>query len=134
MGGFEKAPDIDPAYEKFENRTSVRLNFYVSFQFLVLMTSTMFFLYYVNELEISKKIISALFIIFSVASFGFLFENRKWSRLIEFIRLIAVPIAFISLFYSKWLTVASLIAIAYLIISLIWFIQIKGRLALLAQK
>ena len=134
MGGFEKAPDIDPAYEKFENRTSVRLNFYVSFQFLVLMTSTMFFLYYVNELEISKKIISALFIIFSVASFGFLFENRKWSRLIEFIRLIAVPIAFISLFYSKWLTVASLIAIAYLIISLIWFIQIKGRLDLLAQK
>jgi len=98
LGGYQPAPDIDPNYKKFQNRTSARLNLYVVIQFVVIMAITLSFLYFLKEMDIAQKVISAIMIIFSVASFGLLFEHRKWSRGLEAIRIVFMSIGFIYIF------------------------------------
>lgn len=122
LGGYTAAPDIDPNYQKFQFKTSLRLNVYVVVQFIIIMATTLLFLYYLKEMDTVQKAISAGLIIYSVASFGLLFESRKWSRALETIRIVAMPLAFIYIFgkFDPGITLL-IIAAAYLIMSLVWF-------------
>lgn len=126
MGGYRKPKEVSDLYQKFDTATSFRLNFYIVVQFLVIMAGTLTFLFYLDILIDSQKISSAIVIILSVASFGLLFDNRPWSRWLEYLRLIAVPLIFLYAtgeFSPSLITI--LIASTYLVISAGWFTLAK---------
>ena len=132
MGGYRAPQNIEPNYKKFDNKTPVRLNVYVIVQFLLVMTGTLLFLYHVKNLENSAKITAAILIILSVASFGLLFENRRWSQVLEYIRILAVPLVLVYVlngFQVPELMVWG-IAATYLAISMGWFSLITRRIRL----
>ena len=131
MGGYRAPQEIEPDYKKFNNKTPIKLNVYVIVQFLVIIISTMLFLYYLKEMSDTSKIVAASLIIFSVASFGLLFENRKLSQIVEYLRLIFVPIVFIyCLSGFDPSTTILVIAIGYLVISMGWFASIRREIKL----
>lgn len=131
LGGYVPAPRIKPDYKKFDVLTSLKLNVYVIVQFLIVMGTTLLFLYYLRDMDNVQKVITALLIIISVMSFGLLFENRKWSRSIEYIRIIVASIAFVYIFAgfdpNPFLLI---IAIGYCLISSGWFLTTKPRYAM----
>ncbi len=121
LGGYQEVPEIDQNYKKFGAKTSTPLNVYVIIQFIVVVAATLAFLYFLKEMDATQKLVSASLIIFSVASFGLLFENRKWSRQVELFRVIAISASFIYIFegYQSNL-ILSLCALVYLSVSLLW--------------
>ena len=127
LGGYQAPTEVPPGTKKFDNSTPKLLNLYVMVQFVILTIATLLFLYYLNDMNNIQKIIAAIFIIFSVSSFGLLFENRKWSRWIEYFRIAIGPILlFYILFGFEIQTVALLIILSYMLINLNWFRSI-GR-------
>ncbi len=131
MGGYQAAPKVKPDYKKFDNRTPLRLNVYVIVQFLIVMAATLLFLYYFKVMNNPEKIASATLIIISVATFGLLFENRKWSPILEYIRLTAMPLVFIYCLAGFNPSLIILLgALGYLAISMGWFISIRRQFRL----
>lgn len=130
MGGYQAAPQIDLSYRKFDILTSLRLNIYVIVQFLIVMASTLMFLYYLKEMNDAQKIVTALLIIFSVASFGLLFESRKWSRPIEYIRILIFALALIFVFSGFEPTPFILITSSvYGLVSILWLLSTAKKLS-----
>lgn len=128
LGGYQAPTEVLPGTKKFYNTTPKLLNVYVMVQFVILTMATLVFLYYLNDMNDIQKIIAAVFIIFSVTSFGLLFENRKWSRIVEYFRIAIGPILlFYILFGFELQTVALLIILGYMLINLNWFRTTGGR-------
>ncbi len=131
MGGYQAAPQIDQSYKKFDIMTSLRLNVYVIVQFLIVMTSTLLFLYHKSNMDNAQLIVSSILIIFSVSSFGLLFENRKWSRPVEYLRILFFTLALLFIFSGFDSNLFLLIiAIGYCAISLLWFITTRKKLSM----
>ena len=131
MGGYRAVKEVPVNYRKFDNRTPLKLNLYVIVQFLVIMAATLLFLYHLKNLEDVAKIASALIIIASVACFGLLFENRRWSEILEYLRLAAAAMVFIYTLAgfepSALLVISTTI---YLGLSMGWFASIRRELRL----
>ena len=131
MGGYRAVKEVPHNYRKFDNRTPLKLNLYVIVQFLVIMAATLLFLYHLKNLEDVAKIASALIIIASVACFGLLFENRRWSEILEYLRLAAAAMVFIYTLAgfepSALLVISTTI---YLGLSMGWFASIRRELRL----
>ena len=131
MGGYRAVKEVPVNYRKFDNRTPLKLNLYVIVQFLVIMAATLLFLYHLKNLEDVAKIASALIIIASVACFGLLFENRRWSEILEYLRLAAAAMVFIYTLAgfepSALLVISTTI---YLGLSMGWFASIRRDLRL----
>ena len=122
-------------YQKFDNKTPRRLNVYVIVQFLIVLAATFLFLYYLADLEDAEKIAVAFVIIFSVASFGLLFENRRGGKFMEYVRLFAMPSVFIfCLFNAAPLWLIILTSGIYLGISMGWFVSIQRKFAMVSSK
>lgn len=122
LGGYQAPTEVLPGTKKFYNSTPKLLNIYVMIQFVILTIATLLFLYYLNDMNDIQRVLAAVFIIFSVGAFGLLFENRKWSRLIEYFRIAIGPILlFYILFGFELKTVALLIILGYMLINLNWF-------------
>lgn len=129
MGGYRAPQEVPDEYKKFDNRTPLRLNLYVVVQFLVVIAGTLLFLYYLKNLSDLPKVMVALLIVLSVASFGLLFENRRWITFLEFLRLLAVPVVtlyVLSGFHPT--TLMLLIAVGYLLVTMGWFASVTKQL------
>jgi sterol desaturase/sphingolipid hydroxylase (fatty acid hydroxylase superfamily) len=92
MGGYRAPKEVSSDYQKFDNKTPMRLNLYVIVQFLIVIIGTLSFLYYLNAMPGTTRVLSAAIIVLSVATFGLLFENRKWVNVIEYLRLVAAAL------------------------------------------
>ena len=95
LGGYRAPYNVDKkTHEKFDLHTIKAINTYVFVQYLVLLVSTALFLLNVAifEEDLLQKSILALMIIAATVAFGGLFENKTWSRQLEYIRLALSPI------------------------------------------
>lgn len=128
MGGYRAPQEVDSDYRKFDNKTPIRLNVYVIVHFLMVIAGTLLFLYYLNDMEDPAKITAAVLIVLSVATFGLLFENRRWSTMLEYLRLIATALALIYIQdgFQPSPTVM-LIAGISLCMAIIWFASITKQ-------
>jgi hypothetical protein len=64
-------------------------------QFATLLAFVSYFLFGIESFDICQKIAGILFIIVSTITIGTLFEGKKWSRILEFIRILAaIPLIF----------------------------------------
>jgi len=87
-----------------------------------------------ERFTLSEKFFIAALITIVVVNCGVLFENRKWVRYVEWIRIIAYPILLIVLVYlnalPSWLYI---VGISYLIISAFWFDSINKQIRYVQQ-
>jgi len=127
MGGYRPAPAVEKSqYQKYNTPSHYVLNFYVLFQYLVVLAATSLFLFNQENFNwIEKAIITSLIIIL-IMNCGALFENRQWVWWLEFARIIVYSGAWLYLAYFYQLNLYHFTgAIAYGLISLSWFIYLK---------
>ena len=72
---------------KYDTPASSPLNFYVLFQFVVIVILTSVFLYFAEKLSWEMKLIITGFICWTVMNCGVLFEDAKWVSISEWVRL-----------------------------------------------
>ncbi len=129
LGGYRAPKEVESNYRKFDNRTPTKLNIYVVVHFLLAMIGTLLFLYYLNDMEEPAKITAALLIILSVATFGLLFENRKWIKALEYLRLVTTALVLIYVLagFTPNATLL-LITATCLLLAIGWFASINKQM------
>lgn len=125
MGGLSVATDVSSRnFEKYDTKVPVSLNYYVFFQYLIVLGGTSFFLFSLDKFDILGKVVASLFIIWSIVNLGAIFESRKWVIVSEFLRLVTIAIG------SGWWAMNSLqqpwpvlvSGLLLLIVSLVWLL------------
>lgn len=130
LGGYRAAPSVEKAtYKKYETPSSLSLNLYVLFQYVLCLVGTSLFLFNAGKFSLGEKALITIIISVVVVNCGVLFENRFWVRYAEWIRLIAYPVILVVIVYLNalplWLYA---IALVYLLISVYWFSVIDKQL------
>lgn len=130
LGGYRPAPNVDKStYKKYETPSSLSLNLYVLFQYVLCLAGTSMFLFNSSKFSIGEKSVIAIIIAVLVVNCGVLFENRPWVRYAEGIRIIVYPLLLAGAVYLYDLpTYFYGVAAVYFIISGYWFSQINKQL------
>jgi sterol desaturase/sphingolipid hydroxylase (fatty acid hydroxylase superfamily) len=136
LGGYRAAPEVNKeSYKKYETPSSLSLNLYVLFQYVLCLGGTSMFLFAqklpdgTDRFDLSEKAFIAVLITIVVVNCGVLFENRPWVRYLEWIRIVLYPLLLIGAVYFYNLpTLFYSVAGIYLIVSAYWFSRINQQL------
>jgi alkylglycerol monooxygenase len=130
LGGYRAAPPVDKStYKKYDTPSSLTLNLYVLFQYVLCLAGTSLFLFNASKFSLSEKTMITVLISIVVVNCGVLFENRPWVRYAEWIRIVVYPALFAAVIYWNALPIwLYAIAFLYLIISTAWFNVITKQL------
>ena len=129
LGGYRAAPEVDrDTYAKYDTPANLSLNLYVLFQYTLCIVATALFLFNASVFSMPEKVAITLLITIVVVNCGVLFENRKWVKWSEWLRIALYPvllaIATFVMGLSPWLYI---LAIAYLVVSSVWFYSIQKK-------
>lgn len=90
LGGYQTAPEVEKTqYVKYDIHPASRLIRYVLVQFIFVLGATSVFLFTHANFDLTQKLISAGFIIWSIIQLGLLMENRRMWIYVEYVRLLA---------------------------------------------
>ncbi|KAB7729053.1 sterol desaturase family protein [Rudanella paleaurantiibacter] len=90
MAVYHPIPDVSrESYQKFDTEVPQGVNYYVLFQYTLLVLATFPFLQFQGQLGWGEKGAIALLIGMTVVNFGFFFEGRPWAYRFEAFRLLA---------------------------------------------
>lgn len=136
LGGYRVAPEVSKeSYKKYETPSSLSLNLYVLFQYVLCLVGTSMFLFAqklpdgTDRFDLGEKTFIAILITIVVVNCGVLFENRPWVRYLEWIRIVLYPLLLIAAVYFYNLpTMFYSVAVIYMIISAYWFARINQQL------
>lgn len=131
LGGYRAAPAVDKStYKKYDTPAPIMLNWYVLFQYILCLGCTAVFLRNAREFTLIEKSGITLLIGIVVVNCGVLFENRKWVRWSEWIRIFLYPAILGGLtLWNNWSPWWHMAAFAYFAISFVWFYSIQKRKA-----
>ena len=128
LGGYQSAPSVDKnTYKKYDTDSSMSLNWYVLFQYLVALAGTALFLFNESTFNyIEKGAISAA-IILTITNCGILFEGKKWGWYSEYIRIVLFSsvVAYISFGSSDMIMAAG--SILFALISIGWLLSLRRK-------
>jgi sterol desaturase/sphingolipid hydroxylase (fatty acid hydroxylase superfamily) len=93
LGGYRPVKEVEPDYQKFDTTVPLALNYYVFFQYVVLMGLTAFFLFNLGKFDWLTKVGLSVLIIWSTVSFSGIFEQKKWYHVQEILRVAVFVIA-----------------------------------------
>ena len=95
LGGPIVPKEIDTSRALYDADIFPQMHVYIITQFVTLLAFVAYFLFSIEKFDIYQEIVSVCFIILSTISIGTLFEAKKWSKMLEFIRLLlAIPLLF----------------------------------------
>ena len=129
MGGYQSAPSINKqTYQKFKTSSSMKVNYYVLFQYALSLALTAFFLFNQANFDLATKVLLASGVIITIMNCGLLFENKNWVRYVEILRILLI--VGLTLYFSfenngnmtYWLS-----GVIYGLISIIWLLSL-GKL------
>jgi len=117
-------------FKKYDTDISTGLNYYILFQFAVLLGGTSAFLNlqmkepFLNNIDL--KFVVSLLIILTLLTIGGIFEKRKWAIIAEFFRVLFVAgtVYLVVKEQSSLLLIMGGIVV-YLILSISWFLYFK---------
>jgi alkylglycerol monooxygenase len=92
LGGKREVKPVEDIYSKFDTTVPNPLNYYVFFQYMVLMALTAFFLFNLPDFDLITKIGMSLMIIWSTISFSGIFEQSRWYHVQEALRILAFSV------------------------------------------
>jgi alkylglycerol monooxygenase len=94
MAAYQPIPVVDRAnYQKFDTTIPQGINYYVLFQYGLMVLATFPFLQFQADLGWTEKTLIAILIGLTVVNFGWLFESRAWAFRLEAARLVACAAA-----------------------------------------
>jgi alkylglycerol monooxygenase len=131
LGGYRPAPEVDKsAYRKYDPPSTLSLNLYVLFQYLICLGGTAFFLFNADKLDMAGKIFVSVLISVMVVNCGVLFEQRNWVKWSEWFRIISYPIILsVITFENDWSVAFHAMAFVYGLVSSCWFYTIQKKYA-----
>jgi len=98
LGGFRPAPPVvKSTYVKYDVQISNAENYYLFFQYLIVLGGTAWFLFNVESLQFIHQILVAVVIIYSVMSLGLMFEKRAYAFWVEMIRILIASVLLVFL-------------------------------------
>ncbi len=119
LGGYNAAPPISSGgITKYDTEVPMSLNYYVFFQYGILLLITSLFLFNLNHFDLVEKAIFTTFIILTIISAGGILENRRWTRIMEGSRFVMLVYMAFVLLAGKWWLLG--VVIVYVIISMFW--------------
>src|SRR5687768_6219100 len=129
MGGPRAVPDVDSSsYQKYDTPSPLSLNLYVLFQYVLCLAGTAIFLFIAGDFTTGEQVFITILITSTVVNCGVLFEQRRWVKWAEWVRIIAYPLLLSVLTFtfelSNWNHGISLV---YLIISFTWFYSLQRQ-------
>ena len=129
LGGYRPAPVVDKeSYKKYDPPSTMMLNLYVLFQYIICLGGTAFFLFNSSKLDMQMKVILSGAIALTVVNCGVLFEQRSWVKWSEWLRIITYPFALSMITAMNDLPVAlHFVAVAYFLVSSVWFYSIQRK-------
>lgn len=92
LGGQREVKPVEDTYRKFDTTVPNPLNYYVFFQYVVLMVLTAFFLFNLPDFDLITKLAMSLMIIWSTVSFSGIFEQSRWYHVQEASRILAFSV------------------------------------------
>lgn len=99
LGGAIVPKEIDVNRKLYDVTTSKNTQIYIVIQFLLLLAFVSFFLFGISKFSLPQQCIAILFIVFTSINIGALFENKKWAKAAEIIRMLsAIPVLYFLLF------------------------------------
>lgn len=128
-GGYQAPPPISrAAITKYNPNIPNGLNYYILFQYIVVLLGTTGFLASLegdNLYTLSSFSLAAL-VVLSVSSLGAILDKQKWAQFSEIGRLLAIPLLLWLLFpASQFMTITIVTMVGIGAISLIWFLQYR---------
>ena len=90
QGGFRKPEAVSDNFKKYSTSVSPKLNYYIIFQYVVLLVAVSYILFTFNNFDQFEKILIAAVVTLSVVIFGGLMEGKQWAKPGEVFRLAAV--------------------------------------------
>jgi alkylglycerol monooxygenase len=129
LGGYRQAPAVDPkAYTKYNTPSPLSLNLYVLFQYVLCLGGTSLFLFNVSKFSLGEKLLIASLITLVVVNCGVLFEQRKWVRPAEWMRIAAYPALLSILTFSfGWTMWYHALSCLYFFVSFAWFYSLQKQ-------
>lgn len=127
LGGYRSAPEVTAENcQKYDTPSPLSLNLYVLFQYILCLVGTALFLFHENDFTLIEKAIITALITITVVNCGVLFEQRRWVRWAEWLRIFAYPLLLMMLtFYFGWPQWYHAPALTYLVISCTWFYSLQ---------
>src|SRR6185436_13424230 len=108
LGGYRAAPEVTKeSYKKYDTPSALSLNLYVLFQYVLCLVGTSLFLFMqklpdqTERFNLGEKFFITVLITIVVVNCGVLFENRKWVRYSEWIRIIVYPVILFAVVYLQ---------------------------------
>lgn len=129
LGGYRPAPEIDTSsFRKYDTPSPLSLNLYVLLQYILCLGGTALFLFNAAKFSVAEKGFITLLITITVVNCGVLFEQRKWVKWAEWIRIFTYPLLLTVitawLGWSIWFHGLSLL---YFMISFTWFYSLQKQ-------
>lgn len=125
LGGMRQVPEVkDQDNKVYDTQTSMALNLYVLFQFLLLTAGIVAYLTYFETLSGSFRVLFLAAIILSGMICGAIFENKKWVIAAEYGRLLLVIIGLNTLYYYQyidWFGIMLTATIIGFVVCGVWF-------------
>lgn len=92
LGGPEKVTEVTEAYQKYNTSTILQMNLYILVQFIAALAINANYFFNNESYDDTTKTLYAVWIVITTLMFGFLFETKKrWVKVLEVIRLVAIP-------------------------------------------
>src|SRR5690606_38065039 len=128
-GGYRKPPEVDrDSCPKYDTPAPMALNLYVLFQYLLCLIGTAMFLFNADRFSLGEKAFITAIITLVVVNCGVLFEQRRWVKVAEWIRIFLYPalLSFLTALYG-WSPIWHIVASSYFVISTTWFYSLHRR-------
>lgn len=131
LGGYRAPYDVDVnSYQKYDARGTRSLNYYIIFQYVILLIGTALFLFNMERFneQIGNKLLIASLIIYSTVCFGALFERRTWAGVAEVFRIIVVVVVGYQLLIGidQVQTIPLALGIIFILVSITWLLKTKS--------
>ncbi len=122
--GDSDVPVYAKSYKKFDTEVSNNVNYYVLFQYAIILVGTTLFLINVGKLDLVGKLIGCGLVVLSIVNYSSLLESKKQGVAFELIRIVLICVALI--FYFQLNSTVVIIAIGlWAATSTLWLFKIK---------
>jgi len=126
LGGFKSPPPVSGKEKKFNISLPIKLSYYILVQYLAVLGLTSLFLFNLQNMDVTQKVIFTLYIVFYVMSLGSLFNGRRFALALEIIRLV-LTIA-LAVWLSDWFASFLLPVIGgFALLSLVWIFMLPTK-------
>jgi alkylglycerol monooxygenase len=127
LGGSPVLKPVTPGtFHKFNTEIPAGLNYYVLFQFIIILIGSTIFLIVQGQTLLKENIWLnvglATLIIYSLLNLGGIFERKSWVLVLEYLRIAVLGMAMILLFKdTPYFMVIAIATVVVTAISLVWF-------------